>query len=73
LLTIAEVQSIIIMIRFMVADMVLENKLQVLHPALRAAGRERETPIMAWAFETLKPSPNNTLPPTRPHLRILLK
>ena len=31
-----------------------------------------ETLSLAWAFETTNPTPSDTLPPTKPHLLILL-
>jgi hypothetical protein len=38
----------------------------------RERERERERMQLVWAFETSKPTPSDTLPPTRPHLIILL-
>ena len=35
--------------------------------------RKREKLDLAWAFETSKPNPSDTLLPTVPHLLILLK
>jgi hypothetical protein len=49
------------------ADMVLEGQLRVLHADPQTAGRQKETGL----FETSKPVPSVTLPPTRPHLLIL--
>ena len=48
------------------ADMVLEKELRVLHLDWQAAGRE--TPDLARAFETSKPTPSDILPPTRTYL-----
>ena len=50
------------------ADTVLEEELRGLHPDLRQVA---ESLSLAWAFETSKPTPGDTLPPTRPHLLIL--
>ena len=47
--------------------MVLEEP-RALHPHPQAAGRERETLGLAWAFETSNPTPSDILPPIRPHL-----
>jgi hypothetical protein len=46
--------------------MVLEKELRVLHLDWQAAGRE--TPDLARAFETSKPTPSDILPPTRTYL-----
>ena len=50
----------------MQVNIVLEKKLRVLYSDLQAAGRE--TLELAWASKTLKPTPRDTLPPTRPRL-----
>ena len=44
---------------------------RLLHLDAQAAGRQRETLGLAWAFETSKPTLSDTLPPARPHLLIL--
>jgi hypothetical protein len=49
------------------ADMVLEKKLGLLYSNPQAAGRERFW-TWNWPFKTSKPTPNDTLPPTRPVL-----
>ena len=42
------------------ADMVLEKELRVQHQDHQAVGRESEPLVLAWASETLKPTPRDT-------------
>lgn len=50
----------------------LEKKLRILHPGLKAAGRQEKSLGLAWASEMLKNNPNDILSPTSPHFIILL-
>ena len=47
--------------------MELEQSLRALPPDPQAAGRAREKPGLAWAFENVKLILGDTPPPTRPH------
>jgi hypothetical protein len=53
------------------ADMVLEKELRVSYGS--AGSMRREILGWAWAFQTSKLITSDALPPTRPHLPILLK
>jgi hypothetical protein len=72
-LTVSEVQSIIIIVGSMTAyrqTWCWRRSWELyIWITLQAAGRE---PLgLAWFFETSNLTPNNTLPPTKPHLLIL--
>ena len=51
---------------------VAEAGAESLHPYPLVGSRESETELV-WAFETPKPTSNDTPPPARPHLLILPK
>ena len=57
--------------------MALEQSLRAASCSAGREGRkglwERQALDLAWTFETLEPTHSDILPPTRPHLLILLK